>query len=212
MARLSGSRHESIGSTSSGLLRRAKGHDEDAWRRLVQLYGPLVDGWLCRAGLQAADVHDVFQDVFQAVAAGIGDFRRERPSDSFRGWLRTISRNKLADHFRRRTTAPVASGGSETLRRLAELASPAVEYPPEIDETEDLRQLRLRAMELIRGEFEPKTWEMFWQVVIAGRATDAVGRDFGVTPSAVRLAKSRVLRRLREEMEGLENPGFDGNV
>jgi RNA polymerase sigma-70 factor (ECF subfamily) len=211
MIPLPDSQDESIGSTSSSLLRRVKEHDEDAWRRLVRLYGPLVDGWLRQAGIQAADAHDVFQEVFQSVATGIGRFRRERPGDSFRGWLRTITRNKLCDHFHRRTTEAVGAGGSEALQQLAELEQPA-EYLPATDEEEGLQQLRLRVMELIRGEFEAKTWEMFWQVVIQGRATNEVGRDFGVTPSAVRLAKSRVLRRLREEMKGLEDFDFDGGM
>lgn len=167
MAQHPESQHASIGSTSSSLLRKVKDHDEDAWRRLVRLYGPLVDRWVHQSGLQAADARDAFQEVFVAVAKGIGQFRRERPNDSFRAWLRTITRTKLADHFRRRAAEPLGAGGSVALRRLAELESPA-EHLPEADEEESLRQLRLRAMELIRDEFEPKTWEMFWRVTVRG--------------------------------------------
>ena len=80
----------SIGSTSSSLIQRIKAQDADAWTKLVRLYGPLVDFWLGRDGLDEADVEDVFQDVFATVARGITDFRKDRPGDTFRGWLRTI--------------------------------------------------------------------------------------------------------------------------
>ena len=117
-------RLESIGSTSSSLLARVKARDQDAWRRLVRLYGPLVDFWLRRGNLQPADARDVFQEVFKAVAEGIGNFRKDRPCDRFRGWLRTITRNKLADHFRRQGTQPAAAGGSEAYRQLQEVEEP----------------------------------------------------------------------------------------
>lgn len=194
---------DSLGSTSSSLISRVKSRDEQAWRRLVQLYGPLLGFWLRRAGLQSADAHDVFQEVFQAVARGIEHFQRDRPGDSFRAWLRTITRNKLTDHFRRRGVEPVGAGGSEALRRLDGLAAPPESLPDEAEE-EALHQLRLRAMELIRGEFEPKTWEMFWRVTVGGQAAKDVAADLDVTASTVRVAKSRVLRRLREELEDLD--------
>jgi len=67
-----------------------------------------------------------------------------------------------------------------------------------------VRQLRLRALELIRAEFEDRTWQAFWRVTVDGQPTKDVAQELGVTPSAVRLAKSRVLRRLREELGDLE--------
>ncbi len=193
-----------IGSTSSSLLNKVKSRDQEAWQRLTRLYGPLVDFWLKQARLQPADTRDIFQDVFKAVAEGIGSFRKDRPSDRFRGWLRTIVRNKLSDHFRRQGTQPAAAGGSEAYQRLQEIEgrdTPAEDR----QELDALQQLRLRALELIRCEFEDRTWQAFWRVVAGGEATKDVAEDLGVTSSAVRLAKSRVLRRLREEMEGLED-------
>jgi len=163
----------------------------------------LVGFWLRRARLQPADVRDVFQDTFQAIAAGIGQFEKTRPTDSFRAWIRTITQHKLADHFRRQGAQPAAVGGSEALRRLDELEG-RPQSKADASEDEVLQQLRVRAMELIRGEFEPKTWTMFWRVVVEGQDAGNVAADLGVSPSAVRLAKSRVLRRLREELSGLD--------
>ncbi len=192
-----------IGSTSSSLLTRVKSRDQEAWRQLVRLYGVLVNFWLRRAGLQTADAGDVFQEVFRAVAEGVGAFRKDRPDDSFRGWLRTITRSKLTDHFRRMGRQPMATGGSDAHRRLQEVEG-HIEEPEDPCEADAVRQLRLRAMELTQGEFELKTWEMFWRVTAEGQAAKDVAADLGVSPAAVRLAKSRVLGRLREELEGLE--------
>jgi RNA polymerase sigma-70 factor (ECF subfamily) len=183
---------------------RVKAREQEAWGRLVALYGPLVDFWLTQARLQSADAHDVFQEVFKAVAVGIGGFRKDRPEDRFRGWLRTIVRNKLADHCRRQGRQPAAAGGSEANQRLQEIQGPTG-GPEDRAERDALHQIRLRALEAIRCEFEERTWQAFWRVTAEGQATKDVAEDLGVTPSAVRLAKSRVLRRLREEMEGLED-------
>ena len=198
-----GDSRESVGFTSSSLLVRVKARDQDAWRRLLHLYAPLVDFWLRPNNLQPADAHDVFQEVFRAVAEGICNFHKDRPGDRFRGWLRTIVRNKLADHFRRKAAQPMAAGGSEAYQRLQQVQEPS--GPGECpDERDAVQQLRLRAVELVRGEFEERTWQAFLRVTVDGRPTKDVAEELGVTPSAVRLAKSRVLRRLREEMEGLE--------
>ena len=87
--------------TSTSLLGRAKAGEGEAWSRLVELYAPLLYEWSRRNGLQADDAADVAQDVFATVARKLDSFRRDRPGDSFRGWLWTIARNKINDHFRR---------------------------------------------------------------------------------------------------------------
>ncbi len=191
-----------IGSTSSSLLTRVKARDEHAWRRLVRLYGPLAANWIRRAGLQSADAGDVLQEVFQAIAEGIDGFHRYHPG-SFRGWLSTLVRHEVANHFRRRAAQPDApAGGSEAHRRLQEIEAVDADTS-EPAPADEMPELRLRALELIRAEFEHRTWEMFWRTAINGEAASDVAQDFGVTASAVRLAKSRVLRRLREELDGL---------
>ena len=108
----------SVGSTSSSLLDRVKVRDEAAWRRLVSVYGQLVLYWCRCAGIRREDRVDVCQEVFRAVAANIDGFRHDQPGDTFRGWLRTITRNKVADHFRRQNRQPAAPGGSVARERL----------------------------------------------------------------------------------------------
>jgi len=193
-------------STSSSLIVRVRQGDDLAWRRLVQLYGPLVNYWLGRTDLQAGDIDDIFQDVFLSVAYGIEAFKNDRPEHTFRGWLRTITRAKVADYFRRNQKHLPALGGSDAYQLIQQI--------PQSDEVEDpgeelvLHQIRLQALEAVKAEFEERTWQMFWQVTIGGRSTRHVAEELGVTPSAVRLAKSRVLRRLREELGDEDGGGL----
>src|SRR2546429_459226 len=101
------------GSTSPSLLARARANQPAAWEQLVDLYAPLVYHWCRRAALGPEDTADVFQEVFRAVARNLSDFRREREGDTFRGWLRTITRNKVRDHYRRHQEGPQAIGGTD---------------------------------------------------------------------------------------------------
>jgi RNA polymerase sigma-70 factor (ECF subfamily) len=154
--------------------------------------------------LQTADADDVFQEVFHAVARAIGRFRKDRPHDTFRGWLRTITRSKLIDHRRRRCSEPQATGGSDAHLWFQELAESLPGDGDDVGESQEVAKLRHRALEMVRAEFEERTWQAFWRVTVEGQAVKDVAADLSVTPSAVRLAKSRVLRRLREELRDLE--------
>ena len=189
-------------STSMTLLRRLRAGqvDQEAWARLVHLYGDLIRHWASRRGVGGADADDVVQDVFQAVAKGLERFRRDRPEDSFRGWLHGITRNVLLRHAERTDRRFPAAGGTAALMSLNDLPDDASD---EIDSQAELGALYRRGLELVRGEFEGRTWRAFWEHVVDGRSPAEVAADLGVTPAAVRQAKSRVLRRLREELGDL---------
>jgi RNA polymerase sigma-70 factor (ECF subfamily) len=196
----SGRGSQSPAATSRSLLERVQADDAAAWDRLVGLYAPLVWHWCRRWGLRDEDAADVFQEVFQAVATHIAGFRKETPGDTFRGWLRTIAHNKVRDHFRRRGREPGGVGGSEGLRRLAQVpARPAPEEESADDERAE-QGLFHRALDLIRAEFAERTWQAFWCTAVEGRAARDVAAELSMSAGAVRVAKSRVLRRLREEL------------
>ena len=59
-----------------------------------------------------------------------------------------------------------------------------------------------RAIEVVRNEFETRTWDAFWAVTIEQRAPHDVATQLGVSPGAIYQAKSRVIRRLRRELDG----------
>ena len=197
---MTGTQSTASGSTSTSLLERVKAQDPDAWRRLVRLYGRMVYYWCQQSNLQPNDLADLFQEVFRAVAAKIASFRRDRPGDSFRGWLRTITKNKLSDHFRRQRAEPPGVGGSDARMRLQELAA---EPPGETEDKREGSELYHRALQLIRGEFEERTWQAFWRTAIDEQPTRSVAEELEMSVDAIRQAKSRVLRRLRDEFRDL---------
>lgn len=183
--------------TSPSLLRRAADCDPEAWRRLVVLYSPLIQHWCRQAGIPEQDVADVSQEVFAVVASSLSRFRPDRPGTSFRAWMRGIARHKLQHHVRQRGSPAV--GGSEALERLQQVPAPADEV--ELSESpSDVTALYRRALRQVQDQFQDQTWTAFWRVTIENRATADVAAELGITANAVRLAKSHVLRRLREEM------------
>ena len=194
------SSREDPDSTSSSLLERLKAQDPEGWRRLSRLYGPLVYRWCLRTGLQAADAEDVVQEVFRTVAQKIARFRREREGDTFRGWMWTITRNKIGDYLRRRKAGPMAAGGTDALGRMCQISAELSNESNQSTSSDDVGELYRRAMNLIRAEFEEHSWQAFLRVAVEGHSVKDVAADLGITPNAVYIAKSRILRRLREEL------------
>jgi RNA polymerase sigma-70 factor (ECF subfamily) len=192
------------GSTSRSLLEDARHADAAAWERLVKLYAPLVASWLRRWGIPEQDVLDLLQEVFSAVAGHLERFRKDRPTDTFRGWLLTIARNKVRDHVRQAAHRPDAAGGTEALHRWQQvLAKDAALEAMDPEDHLEFSDVLRRALESIRGQFHEKTWQAFWGVVVEGRSAADVAADLAMQPGAVRVAKSRVLLRLRTELGDL---------
>jgi RNA polymerase sigma-70 factor (ECF subfamily) len=197
--------HASEGSdTPVSLLVRLQHDEQAAWERLVTLYAPLVIRWCRLDGLQAADAADVGQEVFQAVARRIHDFRRDRPGDTFRGWLRIITRNKVRDYFRAHPAELRAVGGEAAFDQL-KLVPSGDSSSDVVDPTERTLLFR-QAMDLIRLEFEDHSWQAFWRTAVEGQAPADVARELAISVNAVYLARSRILRRFRDEFQDLVDP------
>ena len=60
-----------------------------------------------------------------------------------------------------------------------------------------------RALQVMKTDFQPATWQACWEHVGRGRPAAEVAAELGISVKAVYLAKARVLRRLREELDGL---------
>jgi RNA polymerase sigma-70 factor (ECF subfamily) len=185
--------------TSLSLLERLRNREQDAWQRLVQLYGPLVRYWCVRWGARQEDAEEIAQETFLAAAGGLDKFER-RGAGSFRGWMRGITRHKLLDHFRKQYGQPAAAGGTDAFQRLHDLPDGKTSAGEQASEVSGLYH---RALDLIRSELEERTWLAFWYTAVEGRETGAVAAQVGMSPVAVRIAKSRVLNRLRREVGDL---------
>jgi RNA polymerase sigma-70 factor, ECF subfamily len=194
--------------TSLTLLARARANEPDAWPLIVKLYTPLLWHWCRRLGVRQDDIEDATQEVLRAAAQSLDKFRHDRPGDTFRGWLRGITRHVVCHHFRRLADQPVAAGGTQAQRQLDEVAADpvdSIEAPDAAESEVELTSLHRRALELVQSQFEDRTWQAFWRTAIDGLSPAVAGEQLGMSPAAIRKAKSRVLHRLREQFQELLN-------
>jgi RNA polymerase sigma-70 factor (ECF subfamily) len=187
---------------ASLLIQIRDGANHGAWREFVDLYGPVVYGFARKRGLQDADAADLMQDVMRSVSSAIGRLDYNRQQGTFRGWLFTITRNKVFNFLSARRIRPQGTGDSATNQMLNS-------HPDEDDdgadtwEVEYQRRLAALAMDRVKGEFQENTWRAFWLTAVEGQPVADVSRQVGMSAGAIYVAKSRVLARLKTEVETL---------
>lgn len=188
--------------TRPSLLLRIRDHrDEQAWRQFVGIYAPLVDHYGRKHGLQAADAADLAQEVLQVVATAVDRFEYDPRKGTFRGWLFTVTRNKLRRMLARRKRQPQGTGDSGVRGLLEQQAG-----TDEADwDKEYQRRLFAWAAAQIRTGCQDTTWTAFWQTAVEDRPAQAVAEELGMTVGAVYIAKSRVLARLRALIRQVTN-------
>lgn len=188
--------------TSVSLLERLAGSPDDAdWRRLNDLYQPLLRAWMARSGVGDADLADLAQEVLLVVFREVGAFER-RGLGAFRGWLRTILANRVRTHFRAAKRRPAAAGGGDGDRLLDDLESPDSDLSARWNREHD-EHVAASLMRRVSGDFAPATWAAFQRHVLEGEPAAAVADGLGLSLNSVLLAKSRVLKRMRAELAGL---------
>ena len=182
--------------TDASLLRKLRSRaDVTAWSQFVRLYAPLLHRWVATLGIDEPDRSDVVQDVFVVLLGKLSTFQYDQ-RQSFRGWLRTITLNKCRDLLRsqRRLTEPLL------LERI-ELASG--DDSNFLTQAEYRQSLASRALALMREQFSDTTWRACWQHVAEGQSAKEIAAELGITENAVYLARARVLKRLRADLQGL---------
>ena len=185
--------------TPVSLLERLRqSRDDGGWQRLTDLYLPLVQRWLSHKGLAVADADDLTQEILLTIVRELPDFEHSGRAGAFRAWLRTITVHRLRGYWRRKQTSPAQAIAEE----LDQLEDPASEVARTWDKEHDEFVLR-RLLEMIEPEFSQATWHAFQRQTVDGLTASQAAAELGVTANAVLIAKSRVLRRLRQEANGL---------
>lgn len=183
--------------TSLSLLERLRKPEREprAWERFDRLYSPLLHYWARKSGLTAEQARDAVQDVLVSLLDKLKQFQHD--GRSFRGWLRTVVQNECRDFFRRRHREYVATNDDA----LSEMA--IIDDSQTFDDEEYRAWVARRALQLMQSEFEDNTWRACWGMTVDNRSAREVAAELGITENAAFLARSRVLRRLREEFDGL---------
>lgn len=181
--------------TSPSLIQRASRLEPAAWERLCTLYGPIIYGWCRSRGLQDSDAADTVQEVFRSVFSHLDQFCQQE--GVFHAWLWQITINQVRLHFRQRQRNPVPTDDAQ----LQQWPDSGHAEEPELERSRN-RVIR-RALDLIRGDFSEQTWTAFVRTSLQGESCQGVAAELGMTANAVRQARFRVLRRLRQELDGL---------
>jgi RNA polymerase sigma-70 factor (ECF subfamily) len=189
---------------ASLLVRLRDPGDEASWREFVDVYAPLIYGYARKQGLQDADAVDLSQDVISAVSGAVSRLDYDPRRGTFRRWLFTIVRRKLSNWRRAQRSRPHGSGDTGTQRLLEQHPQPEAgeaEWDVEWEE-----RLYAWACEQIRGAVSEATWQAFWRTAIDGQPGKQVAADLGLSVAAVYHARSRVLARLKELVQSVQEP------
>ena len=186
---------------ASLLIRLRDGQDVEAWRDFVQLYAPVVYGFARKRGLQDADASDLMQEVLRSVAGAVGRLDYDPHRGTFRGWLFTVTRNKLLD-LREKLSRGQAAGGTSAQEVFGQQPAPEDEA---LWDEEFRRHVFAAAAEQVRKEFEDASWQAFWATAVEGKKAPEVAHALGISVGAVYIAKSRIQARLKERVAELSS-------
>jgi RNA polymerase sigma-70 factor (ECF subfamily) len=188
--------------TRQSLLLRAQGGEQNAWHDLITLYRPLIVGWLRRHNLRPHELEDLSQTVLLAVVKHLPSFAHSGRRGAFRCWLRTIARNALADFWQEFWKTRGTPGDLDPEALLRQIEDPDSNLNRLWDEEHDRYLLRC-LLDMMDLEFEESTVKAFHRLALDGAPGTVVAAELGLSVGAVYVARSRVLKRLREEAEGL---------
>jgi RNA polymerase sigma-70 factor (ECF subfamily) len=176
--------------------------DGQAWAEFVEIYEPLVYHLARAKGLQDADAHDLCQEVFRAVASAIERFDPDPAKGRFRAWLFRIARNLLVNFLAAQGRQPQGSGRT-SIQELLE-AQPGDDTDAEREFAAEFKRRAFHwAVDQVKHEFTDSTWQAFWKTGVENQRIADVAMELGLSEGAVYVARSRVLARLRERVEGL---------
>jgi RNA polymerase sigma-70 factor (ECF subfamily) len=194
-----------IPTTRASLLYRLRdSQDHEAWEEFVEIYELAIYRHLRKCGLQDADARELLQDLLVAVSRQISKWELSKERGSFRGWLRQVARNLVINWMKNGQRRIVAFGGPESQPVFDDLVTSDCPESAEFDR-ELRRSVFQRAAEVVRQEQSTKAWQAFWDIAVIGKTPTAVSREIGMSCGAARVAKCRILARLKEVVSELEH-------
>lgn len=187
--------------TTPSLLMGVRAGDDSSWARVFEIYGPLVSQWIRKFGFADDEADDLRQTVFQSASENIENYQHNpRRTGSLRAWLWGITRNKVCDEIERRNRSPNSFGGTTALLQINQIPDRPFEESDSGTRNEAQRQLAVRALQLIKTDFQEKTWRAFWRTVVDAVPTRDVAAELDMSTASIRQARFRVLRHLRNEL------------
>lgn len=168
-------------------------HAEEAWHRFVDLYTPLLYHWAQKMSIPADDIGDLIQEVYVHLLKELPEFQVNRRGH-FHGWLHVVFKNKALEWLRKKQKQLANGHLSDVYSYDTSSATVELEYRKYLTE---------RILQILKDSFPETTWKACWESVVADRPAEQIAKELGISINMVYLAKSRVLRQLREELTGL---------
>lgn len=188
--------------------------DQESWKDFFDTYWRLIYAVAIKSGLTEAEAQDVVQEVVICVAKGIHTFKRDRALGSFKGWLRNITRWRIADQLRKRTPAVVGhmdnifptaeSHGFD----LAQIADPAGADQEAIWDQEWQTNLFAAAVERVKRQVKDEHYQIFYLNTVKEWPVGKVARAYKISAAQVYLIKHRISARIKKEIRALEGKPF----
>jgi len=186
-----------IGTTNPGLISGGRKDDSQAWEEIVSRYSPLIYHWARQHGMQPAEAANIVQETRLSVAGQLQAFEARSGKGSFRSWLKTIVLNKIRSFYRKKKNQGQVVGGTDWQKELGEVPDPALLPSTGSGDSGPPNQALEKALEQVRSQVSENTFRAFSLQFFEGWSSPEVAEELGMTPHAVRMAKVRVLKKLR---------------
>jgi RNA polymerase sigma factor (sigma-70 family) len=177
--------------------------DPNYWNAFVERYAPKIYGWCRQRGLQDADAQDVTQDVLTKLVQKLRTFVYDPQKGSFRGWLQTLTHHAWSDYLESRQRAGVANSEDKSIREHLDTLAAREDLLTSLAETFDLEVLA-EAQARVQLQVSARDWKIFEALALEGRPGPEVAKELGMNVTAVLMAKSRVQKKLRQQIRRLE--------
>ena len=187
---------------ASLLLRVRDPSDREAWFEFAEIYRPVIVRLARTKGMQDADADDLAQRVLVSIAGAIDRFEPNDKRAKFRTWLKRVSENAILNAITR-GAKDVGTGG-DVIDSLLEREPASCGPDSDLLRIEYRREVFNWAARRIRDEFEPATWDAFWQTAVEAREVEDVAAELGKNRGSIYAARSRVMRRLKEKIVEFE--------
>jgi RNA polymerase sigma factor (sigma-70 family) len=188
-----------VATRQSLLTRLKKSEDQDGWQRFFDTYAAVIHSLALRSGLNAAEADDALQETMLSVAKEMPGFRYDPARGSFKSWLFQITRRRIADQFRRRVRHQ--RDGDDLNDKLSDVPDPNADTLNRAWEDEWRENQLHLAIERVKRKVSPRQWQMFDLVALQHWPTERVCDLLGVNRAQLYMARMRIGRALKSEIE-----------
>ena len=201
--------------TRSSLIHRLKATiNGESWQDFFNTYWELIFNVARRAGLSHADAQDVVQETIVKVHKSFDRFQYDRKRGSFKGWLRSVTRSRLAEHFKKQhKRLPLNQPFEDSIGNpTTEIIDPNGLELKKILKEEGHKHIIHSALTRLKRIVSPKQFQIFKCYCIDEWTVSEISKALNVNAAQVYMAKQRVGKLFRQELERAQSEDGHGNL